>query len=174
MEHVIEEADLKTTPLIDAHRKLGAKLAPFGGWLMPIQYSGIIAEHNWCRSSVSLFDICHMGEFIISGDPAKNGFERIVTMNLNKMEIGTCRYGFMLGEDAGVHDDVIAYRKSADEWMLVVNAATTPGDEAHLKKHLAPGTNWKNISDVTAKLDIQGPLSREDRKSTRLNSSHRL
>ncbi|NQT89904.1 MAG: glycine cleavage system aminomethyltransferase GcvT [Candidatus Omnitrophica bacterium] len=157
----MEESSLKRTLLTTKHQAQGAKMAPFGGWLMPIQYEGIIAEHNWTRSSASLFDICHMGEFIISGTPEETGLDTILTVDLDKMESGRCHYGFMLNEDGGIIDDLVVYKIADDKWMLVVNAATTDKDEAHLKKHLSTGSSFENISQETAKLDLQGPLSRD-------------
>jgi len=161
MEETISENELKSTPLLDEHRSLGAKLAPFGGWLMPIQYTGIIAEHNWCRTQACLFDICHMGEFMIHGDPKDIGIENIITADLGSMALGACHYGFMLDKSGCIIDDVIMYRIKIDEWMLVVNAATTPGDEAHLRANLRPGTKFENVSSKLGKLDLQGPLSRD-------------
>jgi len=161
MEHPIPEVNLKNTPLLDEHKRLGAKLAPFGGWLMPIQYSGIISEHLWCRSSAALFDICHMGEIKIHGDPEENGMENILTVSLHRMKVGSCHYAFMLDEHGGIIDDVVIYRLKDWDWMLVVNASTAEGDYAHIKKHLFFGTKLENVSNKTAKLDLQGPLSRE-------------
>jgi len=151
----------KTTALFDEHKILNARMAGFGGWLMPIQYEGIIAEHSWCRSACSLFDICHMGEFMFKADPVDSGLEKIFSFSPSKMREKTCRYGFMLNEQGTIIDDVIIYKINKEEFMLVVNAATTPGDEAHLKKHLARPSVMKNISSDTCKLDLQGPLSAE-------------
>lgn len=151
--------DLKKTPLIGEHERLGAKLAPFGGWLMPIQYSGIIAEHQWTRNAVSLFDICHMGEFMICADASKSGFDGIVTFDLTALKIGACKYGFMLNDAGGILDDLIVYRIADNRWMVVVNAATIESDEAHFRKHLSPGTDFKNVSSELGKLDLQGPFS---------------
>ena len=153
--------DLKTTPLIDEHRRLNAKLAPFGGWLMPIQYEGILAEHAHTRQGVSVFDICHMGEFLLEGEAAASGLDRIVTQNISSMPVGSCRYGFMLNESGGIIDDLVVYRLKTNNWMLVVNAATTTVDEAHLKKYLSGDSRFENVSDKTAKLDVQGPFSLE-------------
>ncbi len=150
---------LKKTPLIDEHERLGAKLAPFGGWLMPIQYSGIISEHNWTRSEASLFDICHMGEFIIRGDADKSGFNKIVTFDLNLLKKGECRYGFILNEAGGILDDIIVYRIAEREWMVVTNASTIESDEAHFRQHLAKDVDFKNVSATLGKLDLQGPRS---------------
>ncbi|MDO8489419.1 MAG: glycine cleavage system aminomethyltransferase GcvT [Candidatus Omnitrophota bacterium] len=147
------------TPLYDTHLALGAKIAPFGGWLMPIQYQGILAEHAHTRNAVCVFDICHMGEFMSEGDPTLSGLDRIVTQNIISMPQGSCRYGFMLNEQGGVLDDLVVYRINKNNWMLVVNAATTPGDYEHLKKNLLGQYVLRNVSNETAKLDVQGPQS---------------
>lgn len=157
--------DLKKTPLIDEHERLGAKLAPFGGWLMPIQYSGIIAEHLWTRGEVSLFDICHMGEFIVCGEPDKSGFNNIVTFDLNAIPVFSCRYGFALNDAGGIIDDLVVYRIAEDKWMVVVNAATIDGDAAHFRKHLSRDTDFQNVSSSLGKLDLQGPRSLDVLKS---------
>lgn len=153
--------DLKKTPLINEHERLGAKLAPFGGWLMPIQYSGIIAEHNWTRTEAGVFDICHMGEFMLRGDAVKTGLNKIVTFDVTKLPIGSCRYGFILNDNGGIIDDLIVYRIASEEWMIVVNAATIDGDEAHFRKYLSPEAKFQNVSSTTSKLDLQGPKSLE-------------
>ncbi len=152
---------MKLTPLIEEHRKTGAKLAPFGGWLMPIQYTGIIAEHQWARSSVTLFDICHMGEFFVRGKKEISELEKIVTVNVQAIPIGACRYGFMLNDEGGIIDDVVVYKIKDDYCMLVVNAATTESDENNLRKYLSAPCQLENASDILGKLDLQGPMSRE-------------
>jgi len=154
-----ENSTLRQTPLLDQHKKLGAKLAPFGGWLMPIQYSGIIEEHNWVRKCAGLFDICHMGEFMVQADLAKSNFGNLVTINLEGMPDGACRYGFMLNEQGGIIDDLLVYKIDNTEWMVVVNAATSDGDFTHLKKNLTGATSLENVSQSLGKLDLQGPLS---------------
>mgnify|MGYP003392698462 CR=1 FL=1 len=126
---------------------------------MPIQYQGILAEHEHTRKEVSVFDICHMGEFMLEADPALSGFDRIVTANIISMPEGSCRYGFMLNEEGGVLDDLVVYRINKNNWMLVVNAATTLGDYAHLKKNLSGQYRLQDISEKTGKLDLQGPQS---------------
>ncbi len=147
------------TPLYETHLALGAKMAPFGGWIMPIQYQGILLEHAHTRQAVSLFDICHMGEFMLQADAVSSGFDRLVTQSIAAMPNGVCRYGFMLNENGGVLDDLIVYRINQDSWMLVVNAATITADFAHLKKNLLSGYSLENVSDKMAKLDLQGPQS---------------
>ena len=152
-----DQSNILNTPLIEEHKLLGARLAPFGGWMMPIQYSGIIEEHLWTRKHAGLFDICHMGEFLIEADLSKSNLEHLVTMDLNGMKTSSCRYGFMLNEDGGIIDDLLVYRISDMRWMIVVNAATTPGDEAHMRKNLTGFTHFENVSSSLGKLDLQGP-----------------
>lgn len=158
---IMEDRTLRNTPLVDIHKLLGAKLAPFGGWLMPIQYEGIIAEHAWTRKSASLFDICHMGEFLICGDTAERDLNRILTSDIPGIDIGRCRYGFMLNENGGIIDDLVTYRIQDKIWMLVVNAATRDKDFDHIKKNLSLDSSIEDISVRTAKLDLQGPLSQD-------------
>jgi len=162
---VTTDTALLKTPLYQSHVALGAKMAGFGGWLMPIQYGGILLEHAHTRNAVSVFDICHMGEFLIEADAHTCGLDRVVTQNIVSMPVGSCRYGFMLNEQAGIVDDLIVYRLAAANWMLVVNAATIANDEAHLKKYLTGAYRFQNVSDRKAKLDVQGPFSGEVLKS---------
>ncbi|WP_243359435.1 glycine cleavage system aminomethyltransferase GcvT [Fundidesulfovibrio terrae] len=149
------------TPLNGWHKANGAKMVPFAGWEMPVQYSGIIAEHQHCRTKACIFDICHMGEFSLKGAGAKDALARAVTQNLETLAPGKCRYGFLLSTEAGVLDDLIVYRLAEDEFMLVVNGACIDSDFAAIKSRL-PGTlAFENISDATAKIDLQGPKSYE-------------
>lgn len=150
---------LMKTPLIEEHKTLGARLAPFGGWLMPIQYPGIIEEHLWTRKNAGLFDICHMGEFIIEANLTKSNLESLVTMELKSMKASSCRYGFMLNEEGGIIDDLLVYRISDTRWMVVVNAATTSGDESRMREYLTGVTRFENVSTSLGKLDLQGPLA---------------
>jgi aminomethyltransferase len=136
-------------------------MAPFGGWMMPIQYQGILAEHAHTRQGVCVFDICHMGEFMLQADPVLSGFDRLVTQNITTMPFGSCRYGFILNEQAGILDDLIVYRINQTSWMIVVNAATIAGDFAHLKENLAAECSLEDVSNKMAKLDVQGPQSLE-------------
>ncbi|WP_243373746.1 glycine cleavage system aminomethyltransferase GcvT [Geotalea sp. SG265] len=153
--------NLRNTPLLSRHQQLHALLAPFGGWNMPIQYEGIIAEHRWCREQASLFDICHMGEFIFRGDMEESGLEDIFTFSVKSIPIGRSRYGFLLNERGGIIDDLIVFRLGEDEAMVVVNAATSDNDFAVIRSRLKPGVSFTDISAATGKLDLQGPLSRQ-------------
>lgn len=137
-------------------------MAEFGGWDMPIQYEGILAEHEHTRTKTGLFDICHMGEFELTGPTAVADLERLLTMKVSTLAIGQCRYGFLLNEQGGVIDDLTCYRLGEERYMLVVNAATLDGDSAWIQKHLSSGTVFTDLSDSIAKLDVQGPTSRTE------------
>ena len=156
---------LKTTPLTGWHRSKNAKMAAFAGYDMPIQYEGIINEHNHTRQAVGIFDICHMGEFSLRGPGAKEALGALVTQDLDTLSPGKCRYGFLLNESGGVLDDLIIYCLDQDNYMLVVNGACEAGDFAWLSSHLAPhlanGPELTNISAKTGKIDVQGPKALE-------------
>lgn len=157
-----EPQDLKETCLAERHRALGARMVPFAGWRMPVQYRGIIEEHQHTRAQAGLFDICHMGEFFLRGEGAAAALERLVTCRIATLEDGQARYGLMLNERGGALDDLIMFRFDRDRFMVVVNAATRDKDRAWIEGHLPPsGVVFKDESDRTAKLDLQGPLSRE-------------
>ena len=150
----------KPTPLNSRHRDLKALMAPFGGWDMPIQYEGIIAEHKWCREQAALFDICHMGEFLYAGDIVAGGLEDVFTFSVASIPVGRSRYGFLLNEVGGIIDDLIVFRLAEDKAMVVVNAATADNDFAVISSRLKGG-EFRNITAATGKLDLQGPLARE-------------
>ncbi len=126
---------------------------------MPIQYEGILAEHAHTRTQVAVFDICHMGEFMLQADPVASGFDRLLTQNIAAMPFGSCRYGFLLNHQGGILDDLIVYRINQTSWMIVVNAATTVGDFSHFKENLTSACLLEDVSGRMAKLDVQGPLS---------------
>jgi aminomethyltransferase len=148
---------MKKTPLYEAHVDLGAKMAPFGGYDMPIQYEGIIAEHNATRQGATVFDTCHMGEFRITGATAVADLERLISAPIGSMETGQCRYGLFCNEAGGVIDDEITYRMGPEEFMIVVNAGTQEQDFEWILSKVSAGTKVENLSEATAKLDVQGP-----------------
>ena len=155
-------SDLKRTPVWEVHKELGARMVPFGGWDMPVQYSeGIIAEHNWTRSEVSLFDCSHMGQFRVSGPNAATDLDNLLPRSSSAQKVGSCRYNFLLNDEGTVIDDVVVYRMGEEEYYIVVNAGTTPGDAAHIQAHLSADTVFVDESAETAKLDIQGPKTRD-------------
>ncbi len=149
------------TPLYDQHLALKARLVEFSGWLMPVSYEGILEEYKVNRQSVSVFDICHMGEFIIDGDCCDSGLNNIVTCAIESMPIKTCKYGTILNEHGGVIDDLIVYRIEQNKWMIVVNAANIDKDSKHFQKHLNTKATFKDVSFETGKIDVQGPQSRD-------------
>jgi aminomethyltransferase len=152
---------MKKTPLHGQHQKLGARMGEFGGWDMPIQYAGILAEHEQTRTKTSVFDICHMGEFELSGETALQDLENLLTCNIQTLEIGQVRYGFMLNDEGGTIDDLTCYRLDTDRYMLVVNAGTAEKDAEWIKNHISAGTTFADLSPDMAKLDVQGPMSRD-------------
>ncbi len=153
-------AEILTTALSAWHESHGARMAPFAGWNMPIQYEGILAEHKHTRESASVFDICHMGEFLFRGPGSGEALMRAVSHNLATLAVGRCRYGFILNETGGVLDDCIIYHMADDVWMAVVNAACCAQDYAVLTERM-PGVEAEDISAKTAKIDLQGPRSVE-------------
>lgn len=150
------------TPLYEAHVARGARMAPFAGWDMPIQYDGILQEHEHTRRRVSVFDTCHMGEFELEGPTAEADLERLVTQAVGTLAPGQCRYGYLLRDDGGVLDDLTCYRLGPQRFMLCVNAGTCAEDAAWIRGRLAPTTRFADRSPETGKLDVQGPASRAE------------
>ncbi|MBN1268270.1 MAG: glycine cleavage system aminomethyltransferase GcvT, partial [Kiritimatiellae bacterium] len=148
------------TPLYASHVALGARMGPFGGWDMPIQYAGILVEHAHTRKQCSMFDTCHMGEFELSGPTAGADLERLLTQRVASIREGQCRYGYLLRDDGGVLDDLTCYRFGPERFMLCVNAGTLAGDADWVRAHLSSSTVFRDLSPETAKLDIQGPTAR--------------
>jgi len=151
--------NLATTPLTEWHRENGAKMAPFVGFDMPVQYKGIMIEHKHTREKAGIFDISHMGEFALAGDGAKDALNKVVSHDLETLSVGKCRYGFLLKESGGILDDLIIYCTGNDEYMLVVNGACRKKDFDHIQANLPESVLLTDISDQTAKIDVQGPES---------------
>lgn len=152
---------MKKTLLHEQHLKLGARMGEFGGWDMPIQYAGILQEHHHTRTKSSLFDICHMGEFELSGTTALEDLDNLLTCGVESQAVGQVRYGFMLNESGGTIDDLTCYRLGPERFMLVVNAGTREKDAAWIKGRISNNTVFTDLSPDMAKLDIQGPESRQ-------------
>lgn len=153
---------LMRTPLNDDHRRLAARMVDFGGWDMPVQYSGVIDEHKIVRTSVGLFDVSHMGELIVSGRGANDFLQRMVTNDITKVAIGQAQYSALCKEDGGVVDDIIVYRRGLDSFLICVNASNATKDENWLRAHLpSSGVVLENQSDDYAQIAVQGPRSRE-------------
>lgn len=151
--------DLKRTPLEPAHIALGAKLISFGGWNMPVQYSAILDEHAAVRNKVGIFDISHMGQFIVAGPQSASWLNGLLTNNIDSLQPGQGQYTLMLNENGGVIDDLIVYRTGETEFFLVVNASMIDEDFAWLSSHLADGVTLENESAAWAGMAVQGPES---------------
>ncbi|MGM0575807.1 MAG: glycine cleavage system aminomethyltransferase GcvT [Myxococcota bacterium] len=150
-------ADTVETPLHAVHRLLGARLVPFAGFEMPVQYEGILAEHRRVRKHVGLFDVSHMGEVRVAGPDAVDVVNRLVTNDLGRLEDGRAMYTCMCAEDGTIVDDLIVYRLSADEVFLCVNAANRESDFAHMRQHADGEAELIQESDAWAQIAVQGP-----------------
>ena len=148
---------LRRTPLYEKHRALGAKMVPFAGWEMPIQYSGIVAEHRAVRGAAGLFDLSHMGEFYLEGANAGRVLDRLVSSDIAGLETGQARYGLVTNERGTIVDDVIVYRLAPERYMVVVNAANIDKDAAHMRRHLPSDVRFFDGSLMTALIAPQGP-----------------
>lgn len=147
----------KDTPFIEFHRALGAKIVEFAGYWMPIQYSGIVAEHKAVRTNVGIFDISHMGEFLVEGPGAVEFVDRMTTNNVRKLGPYQVQYSTMLYDDGGIVDDLLVYNM-VDHLFLVVNASNLAKDFAWLSEHLpATGVKLTNLSDEYGLIAVQGP-----------------
>ncbi len=152
---------LRRTPLYERHVALGARMVPFAGWEMPIQYGGIVAEHRAVRGAAGVFDLSHMGEFYFSGAGTGAALDRLVSSDIAGLEIGQARYGLLCNERGTIVDDVIVYRIAVEHYMIVVNAANVAKDAAHVRQHLPPSVSFADGSTATALIAIQGPKAAE-------------
>ena len=131
----------------------------FGGWSMPVQYTGIIDEHHAVRNGLGVFDISHMGQLFASGEGAAAWLNRLLSNNIERLEVGECQYSFLLNERGGVLDDLIVYRLKAERFLLVVNASRIDEDFTWMHEHLTPGIELMNESAAYAGFAVQGPRS---------------
>lgn len=152
---------LQRTPLHDVHKDLGARMMAFGGFDMPVQYSGIIEEHMAVREDAGLFDVSHMGEVLIRGDNALDLVQSLVTNDAEKLYDGRAMYTVMCTPEGGIIDDGIVYRRAEDHYMMVLNAANRQRDLDWIREHNSMGADVTNISDDTALLALQGPRAFE-------------
>ena len=149
---------MRQTPLLDEHKALGGKVIDFSGWALPVQFAGILQEHRHTRSRASIFDCSHMGEFRIQGREAIEAYDALITTDTGRIRPGRARYGALLTEDGGYMDDLITMRLGDDELFVVTNAGSLDRVSAVFAVQV-PGL--VDESAETAKIDIQGPLSRE-------------
>jgi glycine cleavage system T protein (aminomethyltransferase) len=149
--------ELKRTPLYQTHIALGARMVEFGGWEMPVQYSGILEEHRAVRTAAGLFDIDHMGQFQVRGEDALSFLQRMLSADLAPMQVNTAKYAILCYADGTVVDDTFVYRFD-DLWMVVVNAGNREKDFAWLQTHLhASDVTLRDVSDDFYMLALQGP-----------------
>lgn len=153
----MSETATKKTALYDEHVKLGAKMVPFGGWLMPVQYTSIMEEHQAVRKNIGMFDISHMGQFILGGKDARAWLNTMLTNNVEKLETGQGQYTFLLNDKGGIIDDLIVYRIGDAKFLLVVNASRADEDLAWLKQHARGDVNIETRSADFGGVAIQGP-----------------
>jgi len=150
---------LKQTPLHEEHVKLKARMVPFGGWDMPVQYTGVLAEHAAVRERAGLFDVSHMGEFLVTGKGAAAFLNQLTVNDVTKMVDGRCQYNVMCDDTGGAVDDIIVMRESAERYLVVVNASNIDKDFGWLAKHKPEDVSLTNESDAWALLAVQGPQS---------------
>lgn len=152
---------MKNVALNDTHISLGAKMVPFAGFNMPVQYSGINIEHETVRKGVGVFDVSHMGEFILKGDGALDLIQRVCSNDASKLFDGKIQYSCLPNDQGGIVDDLLVYRIDEKTYLLVVNASNIEKDWDWISKHNTGGVEMKNISDQTSLLAVQGPKAAE-------------
>lgn len=152
----IEQA-LKTVHLNDLHDRLGAKMVPFAGYRMPVQYNNLIQEHLAVRNAVGVFDVSHMGEFVVKGEGALDLLQWVTTNDVAALHDGKVQYSCMTNDQGGIVDDLLVYRWNADEYYLVVNASNIEKDWAWINSQNTFGATLQNISDTLSLFAVQGP-----------------
>jgi len=155
----LTENQLKLIALTDIHTRLGAKMVPFAGYLMPVSYEGINAEHETVRKGVGVFDVSHMGEFILKGADALDLIQRVTSNDASKLIDKKVQYSCLPNEQGGIVDDLLVYRIDDKTYMLVVNASNIDKDWDWIQKYNTKGVEMHNISDKTSLLAVQGPMA---------------
>ena len=152
---------LLRTPLYERHITLGARMVPFAGLEMPVQYEGVIPEHRAVREDCGVFDVSHMGELDVEGPQARALLQSLLSNDLDRMEVGGAQYTLLTNERGGIVDDLIVYRLEGGRYLLVVNASNREADYEWLKDRERPGSDIRDVSDRYALLAVQGPRSLE-------------
>ena len=148
---------MKKTALSHVHESLGAKMVPFAGYSMPVSYEGVNAEHQTVRESVGVFDVSHMGEFLIEGPEALALIQQVTSNDASKLVDGQAQYSCLPNDKGGIVDDLIVYRLNAEKWLLVVNASNIDKDWEWISSHNSMGASMRNLSEDYSLLAIQGP-----------------
>ena len=152
---------MKRTALFDKHVSLGAKIVPFAGFEMPVQYSGVTEEHFAVREKAGMFDVSHMGQFFIEGPGSKELFQKVTTNNVDALEDGKAQYSCLPNENGGIVDDLIVYKIADEKYFVVVNASNIDKDWDHISKYNTFGAKMTNASDDMSLIAIQGPKATE-------------
>ena len=152
---------LRRTPLYDRHVALGARLVPFAGWEMPVQYEGVISEHRAVRSDAGVFDVSHMGEIEVEGPTARDLLQATLSNDVDKLEPGDAQYTLVTNEHGGIIDDVILYRLDGHRYLVVANASNATAVCGWLKEHELRGSDVRDVSDDYGLLAVQGPRAIE-------------
>jgi aminomethyltransferase len=152
---------LLRTPLYDRHVQLGARLVPFAGWEMPVQYQGVIPEHLAVRQDCGVFDVSHMGELEVEGSRAREFLQALLSNDLDRIEPGKAQYTLLTNEEGGIVDDLIAYERDPERFLLIVNASNREADFAWIREREISGSTVRDVSDDYALLAVQGPRSFE-------------
>ena len=156
---------MKNTALTHIHEGLGAKMVPFAGYNMPVSYEGVNTEHETVRNGVGVFDVSHMGEFLISGENALALIQKVTSNDASTLEIGKAQYSCLPNNDGGIVDDLIVYKIKDEQYLLVVNASNIDKDWDWISSHNTFGAEMKNLSDNYSLLAIQGPKAVEAMQS---------
>ncbi len=157
---------MKEIALSETHRALGAKMVPFAGYNMPVSYEGVTAEHQTVREGVGVFDVSHMGEFLIEGPKALELIQKVTSNDASKLEVGRAQYSCLPNETGGIVDDLIVYRVKPETYLLVVNASNIDKDWAHISGYNdAIGAEMRDLSEEYSLLAIQGPKAAEAMQS---------
>jgi aminomethyltransferase len=152
---------LQRTPLHDRHVALGARLVPFAGWEMPVQYEGVIPEHRAVRTDCGVFDVSHMGEIEVEGPRARELLQGLLSNDLERIDGGQAQYTLLTNERGGIVDDLIVYELDGTRYLLIVNASNRRADYEWLKERELRGSDVRDVSDEYALLAVQGPRSIE-------------
>jgi aminomethyltransferase len=155
------QTTLRRTPLFQQHVDAGARLVPFAGWEMPVQYEGVIAEHKAVRTDAGVFDVSHMGELEVEGPRAPDYLQSMLSNDVAKLEPGDAQYTLLTNETGGIVDDLIVYRLDQHRYLLVVNAGNREAAFDWLKEHEVRGSDVRDVSDDYALLAVQGPCALE-------------
>ncbi len=156
---------MKNTALTHIHEQLGAKMVPFAGYNMPVQYEGVNIEHETVRNGVGVFDVSHMGEFLITGAGALDLIQRVTSNDASVLTVGRAQYSCLPNNDGGIVDDLIVYRMKEEQYLLVVNASNIEKDWNWIASHNTDNVEMRNISDDYSLLAIQGPKAIEAMQS---------